>query len=217
MEQRRRGRFLPLAGALDFCSMSAAPPTTPKAIVSAAAAEPAAPPWLRQVALLTGVLAALGGFLTVRSTSLSNDAIYNSTQAVLLQAQASDKWAEYQADSIKAHVAQTQLDVVPPSQTGRERLQSDFDQYNARKSPLMADAQKLEDGRDQQLKNGRKLLGEKDVLGYAGMAGQLAIALASVAALTRRKEAFIAALCFGAFAIAVTGYAMAMHYFFTNG
>jgi hypothetical protein len=189
------------------------PPTTPKAIVTAAATEPAAPPWLRQVALLTGVLAALGGFLTVRSTTLSNDAIYNSTQAVLLQAQASDKWAEYQADSIKAHVAQTQLDVLPPTQKASDKLEADFNDFKGREPELKTKAEYLERRRDNQLKNGKKLLIEKDTLGYAGMAGELAIALASVAALTRRKDAFIVAICFGVVAFACTGYAIVVQHY----
>jgi hypothetical protein len=194
--------------------MSSAPPTTPKAIVSAAAAEPAAPPWLRQVAMVTGVLAALGAFLTVRSTTLSNDAIYRSTRATLMQAQASDAWAEYQADSIKANIAQSQLDVLTPTQPGRDALEADIKDFRARQPVKQTDAQNLEHDRDAQLANGEKLLGEKDIIGYAGMAGQFAIALASVAALTRRRPAFYAAVFFGFVAFGVTGYAMVMHYFF---
>ena len=67
------------------------------------------PPWLRQVAMLTGVLAALSGFLAVRSTSLTNDAIYESNQAILAQTQSSDAWSEYQADSIKARIVEVAM------------------------------------------------------------------------------------------------------------
>ncbi len=67
-------------------------------------------PWIKHVALLTGVLAAVAGFLlTVRMTILTNDAIYLSNQAILAQTEASDAWAEYQADSIKARIVETQL------------------------------------------------------------------------------------------------------------
>jgi hypothetical protein len=189
------------------------PPTTPKAIVSAAAAEAAAPPWLRQVAMVTGVLAALGAFLTVRSTTLSNDAIYRSTRATLLQAQASDAWAEFQADSIKANIAQTQLNVLANGQPGRDLLQDEIKDFRSRQPAKQTDAQNLQNERDVQLAHGQQLLGEKDIIGYAGMAGQFAIALASVAALTRRRPAFYAAAFFGMVAFGVTGYAMVMHYF----
>ena len=67
------------------------------------------PSWIKQVAVLTGVLAAISGYLVVRSTMLTNDAIYMSNQAILAQTQSSDAWAEYQADSIKARVVETAL------------------------------------------------------------------------------------------------------------
>jgi len=76
------------------------------------------------------------------------------------------------------------------------------------------EAKNLQDNRDRELAHGQQLLGEKDIVGYAGMAGQFAIALASVAALTRRRPAFYAAVFFGLVAFGVTGYAMVMHYFF---
>jgi hypothetical protein len=51
------------------------------------------------------------------------------------------------------------------------------------------------------------------LLDYAGMAAQMGIALASVAALTRRREAFvIGALC-GAAGIAITAYAIIANHF----
>jgi hypothetical protein len=192
------------------------PPTSPKLIVKAAAEEATAPPWLRQVAMVTGVLAALGAFLTVRSTTLSNDAIYRSTRATLLQAQASDAWAEYQADSIKANGAQTELDVTAATQPGHDLLEAELKDFRARQPAKKADAQKLEQDRDGELANGEKLLAEKDIIGYAGMAGQFAIALASVAALTRRRPAFYAAVVFGLVAFGVTAYAMALHYVFKS-
>jgi hypothetical protein len=163
--------------------------------------------------MVTGVLAALGAFLTVRSTTLSNDAIYRSTQATLLQARASDAWAEFQADSIKANVAQTQLNVLAPAQPGRELLEAQNKDFRARQPAKQMEAQKLEHDRDAELAHGQQLLAEKDIVGYAGMAGQFAIALASVAALTRRRPAYYAAVFVGLVSFGVTGYAMVMHYF----
>jgi hypothetical protein len=53
-----------------------------------------APGWVGYVALLTGILAGIAGFLTVRATVLTNNAIYESNQAILAQAQTSDAWNE---------------------------------------------------------------------------------------------------------------------------
>lgn len=171
------------------------------------------PPWVKQVAMLTGVLAAFAGFLAVRSTTIANEAIYESNQAILAQAEASDAWAEYQADSIKARVVETALaasSAVPPDK--RASLEADAADLRDRqpKSKQMATARA--DDRERHLQVGRRHLAEKDLLGYAGLAAQLGIALASVAALVRIREAFYAGIAAGAIAIAIAAYAFAMHY-----
>ena len=69
----------------------------------------------------------------------------------------------------------------------------------------------LEKKRDEQLANGTKRLGEKDLTDYAGVAAQLGIALASVAALTRRRSAFTGGVLAGLAGVVITGYALLKH------
>ena len=170
--------------------------------------------WLKRVPLLTGVLAALAGYLTVRGTNLANEAVYHSNQGVLFQAQASDAWAEYQAASVKARIVETGMLAMgtPTTPDAREKLAAEAKELRERQPPARAKAEGFEKQRDGELKFGSKRLSERDMLAYAGMATQLAIALASVAALTRRREAFVVALFVGLAGIAITGYAMILHY-----
>jgi flagellar basal body-associated protein FliL len=194
-------------------------PTPPKAVadaptaIKAAAADPTAPLWLRRVPLLTGILAALAGFLTVRQSNLSNEAIYHSNQGVLYQAQSSDTWAEYQADSIKARIVENSLDLSVNDAAAKAKLQAEDDDLRNRQKPLQDAAKKFADQRDAELQGGQKRIDQKDLLNYAGMAIQLGIALASVAALTRRKPAFTVALGIGAIGAAITAYAVLAAYF----
>ena len=172
-----------------------------------------APPWLNQVAMLTGVLAAFAGFLAVRATALANEAIYESNQAILAQAQSSDAWAEYQSDGIKARIVETALaasSTVPSDK--RTSLEADAADLRDRQPKSRQTAIALADDRERHLKMGLRHLAEKDLLGYAGLAAQLGIALASVAALVRIRSAFFAGIAAGAAAIAITVYAFAMHY-----
>lgn len=172
-----------------------------------------APSWLKQVAMLTGVLAAFAGFLAVRSTTLTNEAIYESNQAILAQAESSDAWAEYQADSIKARVVETALaalSAAPPDK--RATLEADAADLRDRQPKSKQTATARADDRERHLKVGLRKLAEKDLLGYAGLAAQLGIALASVAALVRIRAAFYAGIAAGAIAIAITAYAFTMHY-----
>ncbi len=179
----------------------------------APAKEDAAPLWMKRVPMITGVLAGLAGFLTVKGANLSNQAIYRSNQAVLHQATASDKWAEYQADSIKRHIDQTALKVGVADPAAKADLEKEQTDLKARQPGIRDLAVAEEAVREQELKEGEKRLAVKDLLDYAGVAAQLGIALASVAALTKKKEAFSVGLFVGVLAVAITAYALISPYF----
>ncbi|MDE1968673.1 MAG: DUF4337 family protein, partial [Alphaproteobacteria bacterium] len=66
--------------------------------------------------------------------------------------------------------------------------------------------------RDRHLQIGFKWLAEKDLLGYAGLAAQLGIALASVAAMVRWRTPFIVGIAAGAVCVAITVYTYAAYY-----
>jgi len=170
-------------------------------------AGPDAPQWISHVAVLTGVLAALTGFLTVRATTLTNEAIYESNQAILSQTQASDAWAEYQANSIKAHIVEMQL--LPSSHLGaadRAKLTAMDSEMRERQPVSRQTATSKIEERQTHLASGLKHLQQKDMLGYAGMIAQMGIALASVAALVRKRIAFDAGVAAGVVAVALTAY-----------
>ena len=59
---------------------------------------------LRQVAMTTAVLAALGAGASLLAGDTVNEALVLKTEAGRLQAEASDQWAYYQAKGIKAQV-----------------------------------------------------------------------------------------------------------------
>lgn len=169
-----------------------------------------APAWIKQVAMLTGVLAAVSGYLTVRSTVLTNDAIYMSDQAILAQTQSSDAWAEYQADSIKAHMVETTLLATPNAQN-LDALTKEAKSLRGRQPALQKTAAAKATARDQYLKDGHQRLAERDQLSYAGFAAQTGIALASVAALVRLRSVFYAGVGVGALGVLVMVYAFVMH------
>ena len=172
-----------------------------------------APKWVGYVALLTGILAGLAGFLTVRATTLTNNAIYESNQAILAQAQSSDSWNEYQADSIKARIIETQLAASPSLDAqGRATLEAQAQDFRTRQPKSQAEATAKATERDSHLANGKSMLAVRDLLSYADLATQLAIALASVAALARVRRAFDAAVVVGLIGIGIAAYALGRQY-----
>ncbi len=170
-------------------------------------------PWIKQVAMLTGVLAAMSGFLEVRSTVITNDAIYQSNQAILAQSQASDAWNEYQADSIKARIVETALETNSNlNAEKRASLTRDDNDLRDRQASIKQTALTKIDERDAHLKDGHGRLAERDLLGYAGLAAQMGIALASVAALVRWRAPFIIGIFMGAMGAIIAGYALGQQY-----
>ncbi len=171
------------------------------------------PPWIKQVALLTGLLAAISGFLVVRSTAVTNNAIYESNQAILSQTEASDAWNEYQADSIKARVIETALATVTDlSAESRAALNKQAADLRDRQPKVKQTATDKTADRERHLQVGLKWLAEKDLLGYAGLSAQLGIALASVAAMVRWRTPFLVGIGAGIFCIAITVYVFAAYY-----
>jgi len=168
-----------------------------------------APSWLKQVAMLTGVLAAISGYLTVRSATLTNDAIYMSNQAILAQTQSSDAWAEYQADSIKARVVETAI-LTAPNSPNLDALTKEGKELRDRQPALRNTATGKAAARDEYLKDGGKRLAERDQLVYAGFSAQVGIALASVAALARSRTVFYAGIGAGVVGVGLMIYAFSL-------
>ena len=170
------------------------------------------PAWVNRVALLTGLLAAISGFVTVRSTILTNDAVYASGQAILAQTQSSDNWAEYQADSVKARIVETTLLTTAVAGVNRETLMKEAAELRRRQPPLRAPAIAKAADRDRYLAHSAHILAERDWLGYANFIAQIAIALASVAALLKERRVFLAGAVAGLFTIIIVAFAYAIHF-----
>jgi hypothetical protein len=144
---------------------------------------------------------------------LTNSAIYQSNQAILAQTESSDTWAEYQANSIKARIVETQL--IPSNRMSakdRADLTVVDEDLRGRQPKLKETATEKAAERDNHLKEGLGRLAEKDLLEYASLCAQLGIALASVAALVKKRGIFHVAIAVGVAGIAVTAYAFGSHY-----
>ena len=154
----------------------------------------------------------------MRATVLTNNAIYESNQAILAQAQSSDAWNEYQADSIKARIIETQLAANPGlDPQSRTRLEGQAQDFRNRQPKIQGDAQNFAKDRDDHLAAGKGLLATRDMLSYADLATQLAIALASVAAMVRVRRAFDAAIIVGVIGVVIALFALGRQYLAGGG
>ena len=143
----------------------------------------------QRIALFTAILATLAAVTSFLGGHTQNEALLHKNEAVLIKAQASDAWGYYQAEDLKRHIAQMEVDLAPPGFDAARMAahRADIARYKARGTALKREAETLDrrsataDGKsDKELRPHTKLA-------LAVTAIQVAIALASITALTGRR------------------------------
>ncbi|MFZ5795636.1 MAG: DUF4337 domain-containing protein [Sphingomonas sp.] len=154
-------------------------------------------PLSQKIALFSAVLATLGAIVSFLGGHTQNDALYYKNEAVLMKARASDSWAYYQAEDIKRHLADTVVKIAPASASAAA---ADSRKYAKRAAVLRATAEDLDRKSEEADAESRRALSPHTKLAIAMTFIQIAIALASISALTQRRW-----LLWGAGASAVLG------------
>jgi hypothetical protein len=143
--------------------------------------------WLNQVAVSTGILAALAAIGALQANFLSEE-------GMVAQIKASDNWAYYQAKSTKSQIQDSASIILQslqkpiPSSIGAKSNQLEKD-----KTKIYEEAQALE-------KESQAYFQRHQYLAYSVTALQVAISLSAIAALLRRK-----ALWYTGFGLAALG------------
>ncbi|MCZ8516718.1 DUF4337 domain-containing protein [Paenibacillus filicis] len=158
--------------------------------------------WIAITISIYAVFTALGG---MKESQVTTDTLLQMDQAVLLQAQASDQWAFYQAKSIKGELYKTQSQISSLNSTpAASALSKEFDtntkRYDAEKNDIQTKANELEKQRDEKMKETSDLVHKHHNSGMAIIFLQIAIVLASVSSLLKKKV-----LWFGSIGIAAIG------------
>ena len=138
--------------------------------------------WTKYVSLMIVALAVITAYGSLKSGGYSGRVLLN-------QSKASDEWAFFQAKSIKRSLAEMEARMGAP-QTQAEAKQR-ADRYQAEQDEIQRKAKAYEADRDEAAKHGPPL-------GTAIAALQIAIALASVCLITKRKSLWAAAGFLGA-------------------
>ena len=127
--------------------------------------------WTKYVSLMIVGLAVATAFGSLKAAGFGS-------RVMLKQAQASDTWSFYQSKSIKQRIAEMEARTL----TGDEakRAAADTERYRVEEKDLLAKAEGLETERDEAAKHGKPL-------GFSIASLQIAIALASVCLITKRK------------------------------
>jgi hypothetical protein len=136
--------------------------------------------WISWVALSTAILAVLAAIAGLLSGKHANEAMMN-------QIESSDQWNYYQAKSIKASVldAKMSLSGVP-----NESDQSKRDRYEKEQEQINSEAERKEAA-------AKSNFHKHEVFARGVTMFQIAIAIAAISALTRKRSFWIVSLIFG--------------------
>lgn len=140
----------------------------------------------QKIALMTAILATIGALVSYQSGSAQNEAMFLKNQSILKQAEASDQWAFYQAKAIKSHLDNVAAALATDPETKAGFL-ADKAKEDKDKSNIMAEAQKLQAESRKLGEKSETKLRPHERLALALSTLQIAIALAAITVLTKRK------------------------------
>lgn len=158
----------------------------------------------QKIALMTAVLATVAAFISYQSGSAQNEAMFLKNQSILKQAEASDQWAFYQAKSVKVHLDDA-VAALASDPSVKARFVADRTKEDGEKAAIQVAARKLQ---EESLRLGvasEAKLHPHERLALALTFIQIAIAMAAITVLTRRRW-----LLWGSVATATIGLLTAM-------
>jgi hypothetical protein len=147
-------------------------------------AHQAAESWIMGVALTAALLAVLAAITALLAE-------HHANEAMILQIQSSDQWNFYQAKSIKENLLKTKAELL--TALGKQVQEKDLDklkEYKKEQEEIKAKAEEKEHESEGHLQH-------HTVLSRSLTMFQVAIAVAAISVLTRRKGFWFACMAFG--------------------
>lgn len=156
----------------------------------------------QRIALTTAILATIGALFSYQSGAAQNEAMFLKNESIQKQAEASDQWAFYQSKSTKEH-----LDSVGMMLTNDPKvlmaLAKEGDREHAEKEAIKKKAEALEAEAHKLSKQSEEVLRPHERMSLGMTFIQIAVALASITVLTRKRWLFVGSLGSAAVGIAV--------------
>jgi len=143
-------------------------------------AEHGGAPWLSWVALSTAILAVLAAIAGLLSGHHANEAMMN-------QIEASDHWGYYQAKSIKASVLEAKMTLAA---SATEKDKEKAAQYQEEQSEIRREAEHKQT-------EAKANFHKHEIFARSVTMFQIAIAIAAISALTKKRRFWFVSLVFG--------------------
>jgi hypothetical protein len=138
-----------------------------------------------KLAVLTAIIATVGAMFSYMGGATQADAGLFKNDAAIKKTEASNQWNYYQAKSSKQNLAELALELAPESR--REFYQQEIKRYQGEKAEIKQAAEKLEAEAKEWDRRSGEQMHQHHRWAQATTALQIAIAMAAIALLTRRK------------------------------
>jgi SMC interacting uncharacterized protein involved in chromosome segregation len=159
--------------------------------------------------MITAIIATVGAMFSYMGGATQADAGLFKNEAAITKTEAADKWNFYQAKSTKQALAELARDLAPEDK--KASYQAKVERYDKEKAEIKAEADKLEAKVIQWNQQSEEQMHQHHRWAQSTTILQIAIALAAIALLTRKKW-----LEYGMFGVAgvgiVVGILAALHY-----
>lgn len=159
-----------------------------------------------RIAVMTAILATLGAMFGYEGGATQNEAALMKNDAAITKTKASDQWNFYQAKSNKQNLAELALSLPGVDQ---DKYKTDIERYKKEKDDIKKEAEKLDGEVDQLNKESEAQMHVHHQWARATTAEQIAISLAAITLLTRKKW-----LQYAAYTVAVAGIGMGLFAWF---
>lgn len=160
-----------------------------------------------RVAVMTAVLSTCGALFSFEGGHTQNEALLFKNEAAIRKTEASDQWNYYQAKSNKQNLAELAT-VLAPQGEARERYLKEIDRYKAEKAEIKAKAEALEKASQQAEHQSETAMHQHHRWAQAMTAIQVAISLAAITLLARRRWLMWTSAAVAAAGVAIGALAM---------
>jgi lipopolysaccharide export LptBFGC system permease protein LptF len=140
----------------------------------------------QQVAIFTAILATLGAIVSYQGGHTQNEALYYKNEAVLKKADASNQWAYYQAKGTKKNLAELAEGLASDPEK-KAKYAAEVKRYKDEQEDIRKKAEALDKLSEEANKTSETALNPHNKLAMAMTFIQIAISLASICVLTRRR------------------------------
>ncbi len=137
-----------------------------------------------KIAVMTAIMATVGALLGYESGATQNTAAMLKNSAAINKTEASNRWSHYQAKSSKQNLAELAL-LLPASDV--KKYETEIERYKAEKDQIKKEAETFEQRVVELEKASDMALHQHHRWAQAMTAVQIAISLAAIALLTKKK------------------------------